>query len=328
MLAATQAQTNIAQQAQTFSQDYHTKYIVPLLEKQGVIADNAEKRESEMFEINKRQTLAAEERYNKFGIPAEQRYFEMADKYSSKDEQEAQATEALGDQRVAAAGQKASMLRTMASLGIDPSSPAAIAAMTDAGVQNAAIEATAQNKARTAAKTLGMQLTSDAANFGRGGASSVLAFGQAASGNTANGLNAVGGALQGANGGAGVVQTGQGLGLKGYGDVASTWGSAWGTDRTASAQTSSSTASAIGSMAGTAAGLYMAKSDRRLKKNIKRLTALSSGIGVYQYNYLWETNDAQPRIGYMADEVEKVYPAAVVVGEDGFKSVDYSKVIF
>ena len=60
-------------------------------------------------------------------------------------------------------------------------------------------------------------------------------------------------------------------------------------------------------------------SDRRLKKNIKRIGTHALGIGLYTWDYLW----GQPFSGVMADEVEKVMPEAVGVHPSGFKWVNY-----
>lgn len=62
-------------------------------------------------------------------------------------------------------------------------------------------------------------------------------------------------------------------------------------------------------------------SDERLKENIKPVGALKDGQKIYIYNY---KGDPTPRIGLIAQEVEKKYPEAV--GEShGFKTVDYGK---
>ena len=63
-------------------------------------------------------------------------------------------------------------------------------------------------------------------------------------------------------------------------------------------------------------------SDRRLKKNIKKLGKAISGLGIYSYNYIV---DAKPHFGYMADEVEKLFPDAVRY-VDGYAQVDYARV--
>jgi len=60
-------------------------------------------------------------------------------------------------------------------------------------------------------------------------------------------------------------------------------------------------------------------SDRRLKKNIKRIGTHILGIGLYTWDYLW----GEPFAGVMADEVEQVMPEAIVMHPSGFKMVNY-----
>jgi hypothetical protein len=63
-------------------------------------------------------------------------------------------------------------------------------------------------------------------------------------------------------------------------------------------------------------------SDRRLKKNIRNIGKLSSGIPLYEFEYIW---DQIKRIGVMADEVIKIIPEAVIRHESGFDMVDYGR---
>jgi hypothetical protein len=78
------------------------------------------------------------------------------------------------------------------------------------------------------------------------------------------------------------------------------------------------TSSLIG--AGGALGGAAIASDRRLKKNIKRIGTHVLGIGLYTWDYLW----GEPFSGVMADEVEQVMPEAIVMHPSGFKMVNYS----
>lgn len=69
---------------------------------------------------------------------------------------------------------------------------------------------------------------------------------------------------------------------------------------------------------GALGGLF---SDRRLKKNIKRIGSVGD-LGVYSYQYIW----GGPRqVGFMADEVAKVSPQAVK-DFGGLKVVDYEAI--
>lgn len=75
---------------------------------------------------------------------------------------------------------------------------------------------------------------------------------------------------------------------------------------------------ALSGLGSLAMGIF---SDERLKENIEPVGELYDGTSVYRYNYI---GDDVPRIGVMAQEVEKTRPDAVIeVG--GFKAVDYGK---
>lgn len=68
-------------------------------------------------------------------------------------------------------------------------------------------------------------------------------------------------------------------------------------------------------------GAGVAASDRRLKKAITPV-GRKYGMTLYQYKYI---NDRGPYIGFMADEVEKLYPEAMGPTIGGYKTVDYDK---
>lgn len=62
-----------------------------------------------------------------------------------------------------------------------------------------------------------------------------------------------------------------------------------------------------------------AKSDRRLKFDIREVGKLIDGLTIYIYKYVGETVN---RIGLMADEVERLYPEAINV-VFGYKTINY-----
>jgi len=64
-------------------------------------------------------------------------------------------------------------------------------------------------------------------------------------------------------------------------------------------------------------------SDRDAKEDIVAIGSVN-GLTLYQYRYI---GSDEPHIGFMADEVAKVRPDAVVRGADGFDRVDYWKVL-
>ena len=100
-----------------------------------------------------------------------------------------------------------------------------------------------------------------------------------------------------------------------------------------SAGLSGAIAGAIPGGAGTAAqgaaSLAALASDVRLKENIKRVGTTPSGHG--WYNWDWNKKGrsiakGQPSYGVLAQEVEQIDPSAVIIGDDGYLRVDYSKV--
>ena len=72
----------------------------------------------------------------------------------------------------------------------------------------------------------------------------------------------------------------------------------------------------------------MAMSDIRTKQNIEAIGIAPNGLTIYSYEYKDEFKDHElaghgTHIGYMAQEVEQVYPYAVKTLNDGYKVVDY-----
>ena len=63
-------------------------------------------------------------------------------------------------------------------------------------------------------------------------------------------------------------------------------------------------------------------SDRRLKRNIRKLGSRPDGLGVYEFDYVW---GGGKNIGLMAQEVINVYPHAVSM-VDGYFTVNYDQV--
>ena len=62
-------------------------------------------------------------------------------------------------------------------------------------------------------------------------------------------------------------------------------------------------------------------SDRRLKKNIKKMGSLKNGLTVYEFEYIYKSGKF---MGVMADEVLEVMPQAVVQDKSGYLAVNYS----
>jgi hypothetical protein len=69
--------------------------------------------------------------------------------------------------------------------------------------------------------------------------------------------------------------------------------------------------------------VYGQYSDRRLKKNVRRVGKLDSGLPVYSFEY---RGSRIPQIGVMADEVERVAPHLVTRDSKGYRKVNYAGV--
>jgi hypothetical protein len=70
---------------------------------------------------------------------------------------------------------------------------------------------------------------------------------------------------------------------------------------------------------GSIAAMYF--SDRRVKRNLRRIGTHPRGFGIYRYRYIGER---APRVGVIAQEVRRFMPEAVRVNS-GVLMVDYSK---
>ena len=86
-------------------------------------------------------------------------------------------------------------------------------------------------------------------------------------------------------------------------------------------------AQALGAL-GTIAS-FLPASDVRLKENIVKIDDLKPGVGWYT----WDWNDTAKAMGVddltegvLAQELKEVDPSAVIMGNDGYYRVDYSKV--
>lgn len=73
---------------------------------------------------------------------------------------------------------------------------------------------------------------------------------------------------------------------------------------------------------GSAAIMASMFSDRRLKRSIKRVATWPNGLGIYTYRYKWEPKGVR-HIGFMADEVRRIAPFAVLRDINGFDRVNY-----
>lgn len=252
---AAKMNADTARESLDWTKQYFNDVLTPLQQKADARADVAAGQATVEYDDNRKRALQQDERYQRFGLPAEDRFYKMADTYSEDAEQERQANLAAGDVISAGQTQQAGLQRQLAAQGIDPTSPAAIAAATDASVMRAAMQSSAANQARSAARQLGMAMTSDAANFGRGGQAGIATFSNMASGNSAQALAAGNSTLGNAQASGNFVQGGYRNANAAYGQNMQTWASMANSERQARAQMEAGESAGIGSALGGALGL-------------------------------------------------------------------------
>jgi hypothetical protein len=81
-------------------------------------------------------------------------------------------------------------------------------------------------------------------------------------------------------------------------------------------------------------GSWAAVSDARFKQNVEELDgALDRVLALRGVTFDWRRDDFPERhfsarrgLGFIAQEVEEIYPELVITGPDGYKSVEYAKV--
>lgn len=78
----------------------------------------------------------------------------------------------------------------------------------------------------------------------------------------------------------------------------------------------------LAQMGGQLGSAWIARSDERLKDNIEHVGELADGTNVYDYDI-----DGRHERGVMAQEVEQRDPLAVMTGKDGYKRVNYTRVL-
>lgn len=337
---AAEANYALAERAQNWNEDIFAKYVVPMLEKSSVEADRAAKYDAEIADLALKQARTADERYRTVGLPAEDAYLKKLAEFSEPEYEAKQAAAATGDLTNAFAVEEDINDRRMLALGMDPTSPAARRAVQTMGLQQAAIRAGVQTRARDAAREAGIGAIAERYNVATGQGAKMLQFGGAARDTVGAGAETVQrGVGVAADSGAG-VNKGFGIAGDAYGSNLNSATSIYNTRQQIKAQSSGGLASGLGKLAGlgltammpasagggSVLGNLISRSDRRVKKHAKKIVTLAHDIGLWAFRYVWDADHAPMRYGFMADEVERVFPEAVGVDAQGFKTVDYSRV--
>jgi hypothetical protein len=252
--------------------------------------------------------------------PLEQGLVADAERFNTEAYRDQVASQAAADAGRAFGISQQQNQRAMASMGVNPNSGRFAGMNAATGLQQAAARANAMTGARTQAEQMGYARKLDAAGLGRGlaGASNAAYAGATGAG-TAAGMNAQS-AGQNYMGnmamGAGTIAAGQNMQIQGLSNVLNNQTSTY-------INTQDSFLGDLGGIMGGAASLYTAfGSDRRIKENIVEVGVdQRTALTLYQFNYIG--GDGRHFEGVMADEVELVYPDAVVDTDQGYKAVRY-----
>jgi hypothetical protein len=250
--------------------------------------------------------------------PLEQQIVADAANFNTEAYRQEMASKAAADAGRAFGISQQQNQRAMASMGVNPNSGRFAGMQNATGLQQAAMRANAQTAARSQAEQMGYARQLDAAGLGRGlaGASAAAYGGATAAGSAAGqsaqsaGQNYMGNMALGAS----TIQGGLNTQMQGLSSVLNAQTSAY-------VNSNDSFLGDLGGLLGGGAAAYTAFSDVRLKENLELVRVdQRTGLNIYHFNYIG--NDTRME-GVMAQEVEMVYPDAVVTDDDGFMGVRY-----
>jgi hypothetical protein len=250
--------------------------------------------------------------------PLEQQIVADAANFNTEAYRQEMASKAAADAGRAFGISQQQNQRAMASMGVNPNSGRFAGMQNATGLQQAAMRANAQTAARSQAEQMGYARQLDAAGLGRGlaGASAAAYGGATAAGSAAGqsaqsaGQNYMGNMALGAS----TIQGGLNTQMQGLSSVLNAQTNAY-------VNSNDSFLGDLGGLLGGGAAAYTAFSDVRLKENLELVRVdQRTGLNIYHFNYIG--NDTRME-GVMAQEVEMVYPDAVVTDDEGFMSVRY-----
>jgi hypothetical protein len=266
------------------------------------------------------------ETYGATYAPIEQQFARTALDYNSPERAAQNAAMARKDVSTSIDAQRQAALTNLQSYGIDPSTTRYGALDASYRISKAAAEAAASTQSRLNTEATGLALQGEAINIGRGYpgaiASSYNTATQAgAAGNKAvqtgfaTGADAMGSPTSyGTQGFTGLNQQAGALNM-GYNNALA--------GAQMEAKSAGDTIGGIGNLIGASARLIpLIPSDRRLKVD-DEIIGYFGRLPIHMFKYL---GDDKSQYGFMADEVRRVAPGAVV-SVDGFDMVDYNLAI-
>lgn len=297
--------------------DANMEVAKPIIAKQGTLMDQAISQGDDYYQYMVSKQRPVEDALNAEAMTGQQ------DAATKAVMQEA-ADKAIADSRSGTTQQMNQLVRQGVRYGFSPERMASMG--TSAALAGAQQQVAGSNAARTQAKAESWAKKMDVAGLYRGlaGASQGAYSVANQSGNSAvqNQLAPSDSYMNQVAKGTGTVLAGQQMKIQGEGNILN-------------AKTNFATAqfggpspmAGLGSLMGGAAAMYSSGmfSDRRLKENIEQVGVDElTGLNLYEFNYIG-AEDQRFR-GVMADEVEPLFPDAVVYDDMGFATVNYGKI--
>jgi hypothetical protein len=277
--------------------------------------------EQQMASQNELMQMGREDRQYQIDTfrPVERGLVADAERFSTEGYRESMAREAAAQAgRAFDINQQASE-RAAASRGINPASGAAMAMQQQNMLGLSAQRAAGMTGARQQAEQLGFARRMDVTGLGRGLSGSALGAYGAATGAGSAGLQtsmAPGTQyMQGMGQAASTIGQGQQMQLGGLTSIVGNQANLYG-------QSMGAQGELLGAALGIGAAYAGRPSDRRLKENIE-LVGRDERTMLPLYEFEYKGGDGRRFLGVMADDVEKVFPQAVIEMSNGYKAVDY-----
>jgi hypothetical protein len=260
-------------------------------------------------------------RYLSTFAPVEQGLVRRAQEFDTDAYREQLASQAAADAARAFGNTQGMTSRNLSRMGVGPNSGAAMSQMNQNALGLASMRAGAMTGSRLQSEGEGMNRLYNAAALGRGLPGQTLgAYGGAnASGSAAQQTAMAPGSqyMQGLGQGASTIGSGLQMQQSGLTSILGNQANLYGQKMQAQGEM-------YGALlgAGSTLGAAALASDRRLKENIE-LVGRDERTMLPLYEFEYKGGDGRRFLGVMADDVEKVFPQAVIKMSNGYKAVDY-----
>jgi hypothetical protein len=317
----------------TFKTDIYPK-LIKQMDKETTRADEVWAMDKSIAEFQLKNAQTDRAIYEQYGLPAGKKLVEDANKYNEAGYQEQMAGQAVADISNAEEIARVTGIQRDRSYGIDPTSGRAGLGFNANNVTAALAKAQAGTQTREMAKQLGLQKQAQIFNMASGlPAQSIQGINTALNAGT-QGMDSTGKALAGVSTASGTMSNAAQTAMGGWNQVGQLGVNKYQADLqryTADANSSAGFGRALGQL-GSAyiMGPMTAGSDINIKENIYQIGKLTNGFPLYAFEYKPEYRDTWGhgiQIGVMAQDIELTLPEAVSIHPDGYKLVDYDKVM-